>query len=227
VGESDHGENITMLMSGRPRIGILWLLLLLPACAWGPPPPPMVALTTTGFHSTLPAPGTTVTVAASAFGDRETMYDYKGEGLARDYVTTWLNQRGVVLVTLRRDALRLEQYRQLQETGDAAVRVGQLKGATQLIDLRVRAEHEPTVTVRATSIETGEVVWAATAHMPPLYRVRHVLADSFGATMPVYDRVERLDGHTISLLTCHALATAFGLRDPGTTEIRLDHPCPF
>lgn len=209
------------------QLGVL-LFALLSACAWFQPvQPPIVPVSTHGFQTAVPTAGTVVTYTALDGRNLSwNSYDFRGERIARDFITSWLHQRGVVFVTADQDALLQEQYWQLAHTANPTMRVGKLKGAAQIIDVRITSGYnDPAVTIKATSVETGEIVWTGSATMPVIRSLDTSHRNFMGEVIPLVHTIEKLDTHTMGLLACHALRTAFGLQPPGTYPVRLDRPC--
>ena len=211
-------------MRAHRSAGILLFLALLPsACAWLSTPSTAV-VTLDGFHTRLPEPGTRAMFPELSFSGRSSAYDFTGEGLARDAVATWLSKRGVTFVVPVSDRYKLveEQRFRLQHDGGDTLRVGKMQGASIIVDVHIGSgSRDPSVTVRATSVETGEIVWSGTAQMPP----RMVADYSLSKSTPVYRTAQVVDGQTLSLLACGALNVAFGLEQPGSYRVPLDHIC--
>ena len=210
------------------RLICLLAALILSACA--STPPPVTSMLTEGFHRTLTPAGTPAAFAtldeSLARGSIDPSYDFSGHTAAVDAISTWLQQHGLVIVTTNRDRLLAEQRFRLQHESADAVRVGRMQGAALLLDVRItNGSTDPTVTIRATSVETGEVAWSGSAKMPPRTVADYSHKNFMGEVIPLYRTAQKIDGQTLSLLACHALRTAFCLEPPGTYQIRLDRPC--
>jgi len=129
-------------------------------------------------------------------------------------LTTWLLKRGVTLIAdvkmnqLASDAL----LRQSPSNGDI-FKLAKIAGAKQVIFIdadvspwpgsdfenilgQSRISYTASVFIRALDTETGEIQWAGNAHS----------TDKFTNVKEGFHQ-----------LTCHALATAWGLREPGLT----------
>jgi hypothetical protein len=121
--------------------------------------------------------------------------------LVRVALTTWLQKHGLTMLTIDRVANLDEQ--QIRPTeGDAnALQMGKLLGA----DLAVRyvtTANASQISVEAVDVESGIIVWTGSA-----------LTDS-------EPRPEM-----IRLLTCHALATAWGLEPAGHHDVHREEAC--
>ena len=172
---------------------------------------------TDGFRHSLPKPGGRVVV-------------WGGHPAAAGTTINWLQRQGLRIVErVQLQKIFDEQRIQLTHTPDdeaQVLRVGKLLGADAVafLDTPVtsgsRAKgsslfwqgsggssldsasvYSTSVWIRGVSIETGEVLWSATARYPQSF--------------------ESVD-HVLALLTCHALATAWGYRQPGRPDILRD-----
>ncbi len=160
--------------------------------------------TTDGFHSKLPAPYTRAVV-------------WGGRPDTVQSASTWLLKRGLLVV---------DQTKVLQAAADQKVsltgyqyletdvlRMAKLVGARlvvfsnaevgswEALDWSAGIPHSQrvysaTISLRAVDVNTGEIEWSGKAQSP--------------------DRFSNIE-EGISQLTCHALATAWGMRNPGAT----------
>jgi len=167
--------------------------------------------TTDGFHSKLPAPYTRAVV-------------WGGRPDTVQSASTWLLKRGLLVV---------DQTKVLQAAADQKVsltgyqyletdvlRMAKLVGARLVIfsnaevgswealDWSAGFPHSQrvysaTISVRAVDVNTGEIEWSGKAQST--------------------ERFSNIE-EGISLLTCHALATAWGMRNPGA--IAPENVCP-
>jgi hypothetical protein len=177
--------------------------------AWGNSPVPI----TDGFRNSLPKPGERVVI-------------WGGHPSATGSANNWLQRQGLRIV--ERAQLRKifdEQHIQLTHTPDdeaQVLRVGKLLGANAVVFLDTpvtggsrssaggfaygnvgsssmdsASVYSTSAWIRGVSIETGEVLWSATARYP--------------------ESSASLD-HVLAVLTCHALATAWGYRESGQPD---------
>lgn len=160
--------------------------------------------TTDGFHSKLPAPYTRAVV-------------WGGRPDTVQSASTWLLKRGLLVV---------DQTKLLQAAADQKVsltgyqyletdvlRMAKLVGARlvvfsnaevgswEALDWSAGFPHSQrvysaTISLRAVDVNTGEIEWSGKAQSP--------------------ERFSNIE-EGISQLTCHALATAWGMRNPGVT----------
>lgn len=167
--------------------------------------------TTDGFHSKLPSPYTRAVV-------------WGGRPDTIQSASTWLLKKGILVV---------DQTKVLQAAADQKVsltgyqyletdvlRMAKLVGARLVVFSnaevgswealnwsagfpRSQRVYSATVAIRAVDVNTGEIEWSGKAQS----------TERFG-------NIEE----GISLLTCHALATAWGMRNPGA--IAPDNICP-
>lgn len=202
-------------------IGLCAVFLLFPGCgggfgaargggeegSWGSYP------ITDGFHHALPKPGARVVV-------------WGGHPSATGTAINWLQRQGVRIVERAQLQKVFDEQRiQLTHTPDdeaQVLRVGKLLGADTVAfldtpvtggsrtvggslfyggaggsSLDSSSVFSTSAWLRGVSIETGEVLWSATArYTGPSANLDNVLA----------------------LLTCHALATAWGYRPPGKPD---------
>lgn len=179
--------------------------------AWGRYP------ITDGFRTSLPKPAERVVI-------------WGGHPAATGSAISWLQRQGLLIV--ERAQLRKifdEQHIQLTHTPDdeaQVLRVGKILGANVVVFLDTpvtggsvtsggsfaygnvgssrldsASVYSTSAWIRGVSIETGEVLWSATARYPESYA--------------------NLD-HTLAILTCHALATAWGYRQSGKPDVLPD-----
>lgn len=172
---------------------------------------------TDGFRNSLPKPG-------------QRMVIWGGHPAATGSAINWLQRQGLRIV--ERAQLRKifdEQHIQLTHTPDdeaQVLRVGKLLGADAVVfldtpvtggnrtsggsfaygnvgssSLDSASVYSTSAWIRGVSIETGEVLWSATARYQ----------ESFA----------NLD-NVLALLTCHALATAWGYRQSGQPDVLPD-----
>lgn len=186
---------------------LLPLALLLSACAWNKPQ--TAVLVTEGFHTELPAKGTRAVFVDFWSTNRSPVgYSPDLDGMLQDYVAAWLRHVGIVLIVPVQDRgplLEEQRFRLLQD--DARLRIGQMHGASLFIDLQIGSRWEdPVVTVKATSVETGEIVWSGSAK---------ARACVWGERDPAQLR----------RLADHALATAFGFEQSGTHVVQVAKGC--
>lgn len=176
---------------------------------WGNYPVPI----TDGFRNSLPKPGERVVI-------------WGGHPSATGSAINWLQRQGLRVV--ERAQLRKifdEQHIQLTHTPDdeaQVLRVGRILGANAVVFLDTpitggsrssgggfalgnvasssmdsASVYSTSAWIRGVSIETGEVLWSATARYP--------------------ESSSGLD-NVLAVLTCHALATAWGYREPGQPD---------
>lgn len=143
---------------------------------------------TNGFHSELPRRATNTIV----WGD-----DVSAVGTA----TTWLQRQGLTVIerSLLAGVLETENRDVTHTLKDEAtiVQAAKTMGVQEVVFVdRGGDDQAPMVSVRGVQIESGRVHWSGTARY-----------DTF-KTRPPKD--------TLADLTCQALATAWGLREPGT-----------
>jgi hypothetical protein len=159
------------------------------------------ATQTDGSGSSLKTPNTST--KAIVWGDRPE---------AVQSLTTWLLKRGFTLI----DGIKLNQLASeaLVRPSNADIpKLAKIAGAKQVIFIdadvsrlpgtdvetvlgQSRSNYTAAVFIRALDVETGEIQWNGKAHS----------TDKF---------TNLTEG--IHQLTCHALATAWGLREPGLT----------
>lgn len=159
------------------------------------------ATQTDGSGSSLKSPDTST--KAIVWGDRPE---------AVQSLTTWLLKRGFTLI----DGVKLNQLASeaLVRPSDANIpKLAKIAGAKQVIFIdadvsrltgtdienvlgQSRSNYTASVFIRALDLETGEIQWNGKAHS----------TDKF---------TNLTEG--IHQLTCHALATAWGFREPGVT----------
>ncbi|MCC2642593.1 MAG: exported protein of unknown function [Nitrospira sp.] len=159
---------------------------------------------TDGFHSKLPSPFTRAVV-------------WGGRSDAVQSASTWLLKKGILVVDQTK-VLQAAADQKVSLTGYQYVetdvlRMAKLVGARLVVFTnaevgswevlswnsglpRSQKVYSATIALRAVDVNTGEIEWSGRAQS----------TERFG-------NIE--DG--ISLLTCHALATAWGIRNPGST----------
>lgn len=121
--------------------------------------------------------------------------------LVRVALTTWLQKHGLTVLTIDRLANLDEQQIRPTEGEANALQIGKLLRA----DLAVRyvtTANASQISVEAVDVESGIIVWTGSA-----------LTDS-------EPRPEM-----IRLLTCHALATAWGLEPAGHHDVHREEAC--
>jgi transposase len=187
-------------------------------------------IVTDGFHAKLPAAGTHAQFPELWPGHgKSALYNYPEESHARDAIVTWLRKRGVVFVVPVEERYRLttEQRFRLQHDASDTVKIGKMEGASLLIAVRIDDGiiRAPSVTVTATEVETGEIVWSGSARMAPRTVADYSHKTSMGTVIPLYESARQIDAQTLSVMACHALATAFGILSPSKYQVRLDEPC--
>lgn len=167
--------------------------------------------TTDGFHSKLPAPYTRAVV-------------WGGRPDSVQSASTWLLKRGLLVVdqakvlqTAAEQKVNLTNYQYLETD---VLRMAKLVGARlvvfsnaevgswEALDWSTGIPHSQrvysaTISLRAVDVNTGEIEWSGKAQSTERFSNIEV---------------------GISLLTCHALATAWGMRNPGTTAP--ENVCP-
>lgn len=167
--------------------------------------------TTDGFHSKLPAPYTRAVV-------------WGGRPDSVQSASTWLLKRGLLVVdqakvlqTAADQKVSLSGYQYLETD---VLRMAKLVGARlvvfsnaevgswEALDWSTGLPHSQrvysaTISLRAVDVNTGEIEWSGKAQST--------------------ERFSNIE-EGISLLTCHALATAWGMRNPGATAP--ENVCP-
>lgn len=143
---------------------------------------------TNGFHAELPKRAT----ATIVWGD-----DLSAVGTA----TTWLQRQGLAVIerSLLAGTLDMENTDMTHTLKDEAaiLRTAEKMGVREVVFVdRGGDDRAPMISVRGVQTESGRVHWSGTARY-----------DTF-ETRPPKD--------TLANLTCQALATAWGLREPGT-----------
>jgi len=106
-------------------------------------------------------------------------------------IATWLEKRGVVMLTMARTTIQNEQRFRLTQADDETVHLGRMLGADLVVSYTVDSSVS-LVTVEAVQVETGVIAWSGTA----VTAMNH-------------------EAEAIRALTCHALATAWGMESPG------------
>jgi hypothetical protein len=143
---------------------------------------------TNGFHADLPKLAT----ATIVWGD-----DLSAVGTA----TTWLQRQGLAVTerSLLANTLEMENMDLAHTLKDEAaiLQTAKKMGVQEVVFVdRGGDDRAPMISVRGVQTESGRVHWSGTARY-----------DTF-ETRPPKD--------TLANLTCQALATAWGLREPGT-----------
>ena len=157
---------------------------------------PVGSPTADGFHSKLPAPYTRAVV-------------WGGRPDTIQSASTWLSKKGVLVVdqtiVLQAAAEQKVTLTENKNLETDILRLARLVGArlvvfsngevgTWEIGFPRRRVYSATVAVRAVDVNTGEIEWIGRAQST--------------------DRFSKLE-EGITLLTCHALATAWDMRKPG------------
>ncbi|HKN86673.1 MAG TPA: hypothetical protein VJV04_07435, partial [Nitrospiraceae bacterium] len=143
---------------------------------------------TNGFHAELPKRS----MATIVWGD-----DLSAVGTA----TTWLLRQGLAVTerSLLAGALEMENRDVTHTLKDEAaiLQIAQKMGVQEVVFVdRGGDDQAPMVSVRGVQVESNRVRWSGTARY-----------DTFKMRPPK---------DTLADLTCQALATAWGLREPGT-----------
>lgn len=117
--------------------------------------------------------------------------------------TLWLQKRGLTIIERAQlQHLLQEQKLQLHYSRDEeAISVGRILGAKHIIYVSAK---DYSVALRGVDLETAEIMWMGTAK---------------------YLRPIMMTPQTARALTCQALATAFGYRQPGEQDIRSEAMC--
>jgi hypothetical protein len=202
------GHRLTLARAARLLSGTLVLLISFAACrSYSTIETPI----TDGYHAKLPSPYTRAVV----WGTRPDIVQS---------VSTWLLKKGILVV----DQAKLMQVAADQKvsiTGYQYVetdvlRTAKLVGARLVVFANAEVGswevlgmdgglprnmkvYSGTISLRAVDVNTGEIEWSGKAQSS--YR---------------FNNLEE----GISQLSCHALATAWGLRNPGNTSP--EHVCP-
>lgn len=209
TGTTSSTSTAQKSMNPMNLLGCLVMLLLLTAGCHGYSR--LEIPTTDGFHSKLPAPYTRAVV-------------WGGRPDTVQSASTWLLKRGLLVV---------DQTKVLQAAADQKVsltgyqyletdvlRMAKLVGARlvvfsnaevgswEALDWSAGIPHSQrvysaTISLRAVDVNTGEIEWSGKAQST--------------------ERFSNIE-EGISLLTCHALATAWGMRNPGATAP--ENVCP-
>jgi hypothetical protein len=125
---------------------------------------------------------------------------------ANSVATTWLQKRGLsVLERSQLDQILAEQQLRLVRSSDdeaMLLHVGRIAGASQIIFIDTTSS---AVSIRAVDLESGKIGWTGSAH----YRDMRI----------------KEPGDPSMKLTCQALATAWGFREPGDIYIPSQQMC--
>jgi len=116
-------------------------------------------------------------------------------------LATWLEKCGVVMLTMARATIQNEQRFRLTQADDETVHLGRMLGADPVVSYMVDSSVSQ-VTVEAVQVETGVIVWTGSA----VTAMNH-------------------EAEAIRALTCHALATAWGLEVPGRYYLYSSNVC--
>jgi hypothetical protein len=136
----------------------------------------------------------------------ETVVIVGSNNTANSVATIWLQKRGLsVLERSHLDEILAEQQLRLVRSSDddaTLLHVGRMAGASQIvfIDTTLSA-----VSIRAVDLESGKIGWTGSAH----YRDMRI----------------KEPGDPSMKLTCQALATAWGFRQPGDIYIPSQQMC--
>ena len=125
---------------------------------------------------------------------------------ANRVATTWLQKRGLsVLERSQLDQILAEQQLRLVRSSDddaMLLHVGRIAGASQIVFIDTTSS---AVSIRAVDLESGKIGWTGRAH----YRDMRI----------------KEPGDPSMTLTCQALATAWGFREPGDIYIPSQQMC--
>ena len=136
----------------------------------------------------------------------ETVVIVGDNSTANRVATTWLQKRGMsVLERSQLDQILAEQQVRLVRSSDddaMLFHVGRIAGASQIVFIDTTSS---TVSIRAVDLESGKIRWTGSAH----YR----------------DTRYKEPGDSSMKLTCQALATAWGFREPGDIYIPSQQMC--
>ena len=125
---------------------------------------------------------------------------------ANSAATIWLQKRGLsVLERSQLDQILAEQQLRLVRSSDdeaMLLHVGRIAGASQIIFIDTTSS---AVSIRAVDLESGKIRWTGSAH----YRDMRI----------------KEPGDSSLKLTCQALATAWGFREPGDIYIPSQQMC--
>ena len=136
----------------------------------------------------------------------ETVVIVGSNSIANSVATTWLQKRGLsVLERSQLDQLIAEQQIRLVRSSDddaMLLHVGRIAGASQIVFIDTTSS---AVSIRAVDLESGKIGWTGSAH----YRDMRI----------------KEPGDPSMKLTCQALATAWGFREPGDIYIPSQQMC--
>jgi hypothetical protein len=125
---------------------------------------------------------------------------------ANSVATIWLQKRGLsVLERSQLDQILAEQQLRLVRSSDddaMLLHVGRIAGASQIVFIDSTSS---AVSIRAVDLESGKIGWTGSAH----YRDMRI----------------KEPGDPSMKLTCQALATAWGFREPGDIYIPSQQMC--
>lgn len=207
---SSHGTSFPK-ESMKPANLLISLMLLLLSTAGCHGYPLLETPTTDGFHSKLPAPYTRAVV-------------WGGRSDTVQSASTWLLKKGLLVVDQTKvlqaaadQKVSLSGYQYLETD---VLRMAKLVGARLVVFSnaevgswealdwsgglpRSQRVYSATIALRAVDVNTGEIEWSGKAQST--------------------ERFSNIE-EGISLLTCHALATAWGMRNPGS--VAPENICP-
>lgn len=136
----------------------------------------------------------------------ETIVIVGNNNAANSVATIWLQKRGLsVLERSQLDQILAEQQLRLVRSSDdeaMLLHVGRIAGASQIIFIDTTSS---AVSIRAVDLESGKIRWTGSAH----YRDMRI----------------KEPGDPGMTLTCQALATAWGFREPGDIYIPSQQMC--
>ena len=136
----------------------------------------------------------------------ETIVVVGSNNTANSVATIWLQKRGLsVLERSQLDQILAEQQLRLVRSSDddaMLLHVGRIAGASQIVFIDTTSS---AVSIRAVDLESGKIGWTGSAH----YRDMRI----------------KEPGDPSMKLTCQALATAWGFREPGDIYIPSQQMC--
>ena len=136
----------------------------------------------------------------------ETIVVVGSNSTANSVATIWLQKRGLsVLERSQLDQILAEQQLRLVRSSDddaMLLHVGRIAGASQIVFIDTTSS---AVSIRAVDLESGKIGWTGSAH----YRDMRI----------------KEPGDPSMKLTCQALATAWGFREPGDIYIPSQQMC--
>jgi hypothetical protein len=171
-----------------------------------------------GGRTTAPVPGGRAIVYYRA----GTPQWENSQQLVQTAITTWLQKRGVTVLTVARNVILEEQKFRLIYTGDGSpLKIGKLHGA-DLVVCYFFTENANQISVEAVEVETGVIARSGSALSNISYResprqMSLLIGDNRGPLVvnPVAMRT----------LACHAMAAAWGLEPPGEYDLYRDEAC--